>query len=163
MSVTNSALLRANNDVKLMSLVWGQDLKSANYGAAAPFARLLDLGDDGPFFLLRVPGVGLDQNDPRNQEFLRDIKGLGQNDPCNQEFLRNIKAPFFGTGEDGEITHDLKVTAKGPHGNKPVNFFSGPLLLGGWPTSTPVALEIKQGPRTSDVACNRGGAKKGCR
>jgi hypothetical protein len=30
MSVTNSALLLANNEVKLLSLVWGQDLKSAN-------------------------------------------------------------------------------------------------------------------------------------
>ena len=141
MSVTNSALLLANNEVKLLSLVWGQDLKSANYGAAAPFARLLDLGDDGPFSLLRVPGIGLDQNDPRNQEFLREIKGLGQNDPRNQELLCEVEDLFIGIGENDEIPHDPKVTAKGGHGNKPVNFFSGPLLLGGWPTWTPIALD----------------------
>ena len=123
MNLSPSTSLRAINEFKLLTLVCGQDLKEANYGAASPFARSPNLGD-GPFCILRVPGIRHDQNDPRNQELLCEVEDL-----------------FIGIGEDDEIPHDPKVTAKGGHGNKPANFFSGPLFLGGWPTSTPIAAD----------------------
>ena len=73
--------------------------------------------------VIPVPGVGVSQLDPRNQEIL-----------CfAQDYLKEM---FI----DGELRHALELTS-GKYGTKPEIFLCQPMFLGGWPKPIPKAWD----------------------
>jgi hypothetical protein len=121
----NTASYDGNKALKerlLWFLSLGQDCNRRNYiltGSTYVYGG----SADSLACVIPVPGVGVSQLDPRNQEIL-----------C---FAHDFLKEMF---KDGELRHAHELTP-GKYGTKPEIFLCQPMFLSGWPKAIPKAWD----------------------
>ena len=108
---------KALKELSLWLLSLGQDCDCTNYTNSSAESASRDFVHHGGGCLIRVPGIGLSQLDPRNQEVLMFAHTYLKEKFSNRKLLHAH-----------ELTHP-----GGSHGRKPTQFLVDPVYLGGWP------------------------------
>lgn len=111
----------AIKEIVLWLLCAGQDCNKNNYKSASETHPKEWIHDPGStvFPLVSVPGVGLSQLDQRNQDALVFVVDV-LNSEDSEEFP----------------VHSRDLCRGGKYGNRPARFFSGPVFMSGWPSSS---------------------------
>jgi hypothetical protein len=117
----------AIKEIVLWLICAGQDCNKNNYKIAPDAQQNTWIYAPGCTVqpLISVPGVGISQLDPRNQEALIFVSDILNADDI-EEFP----------------VHSRDI-CRGPYGNRPARFFSGPVYMNGWPSA---ALSSSGGP-----------------